>query len=321
MKSAAKNKISSIRRAVAVILLVCTISVSPIASHEAKAWDALMAAIEKQAMEEMSRLWNGIIRGLLKTVAATLINNMVSRLASGGSGGPKFITNWEDYIISSSGKKATSYANAYIDQAFSGRGSKVSYQSGSNFEGVSRGTYNPGYNPNASYSQIASDELKKTVTYGRIQKFDYTGALSKMYAGGTSKEMSQLAEPPNALWTQAAWAEELRMQKAENERDIALAKAMAGQGYLPTEKNGQTITPGIVTKDAVSNSQNIGNLIVATANDIPEVLTGLATKLITQAITNGIGNISARIQKEVNDQTTKALQARNAQPPSSMYRR
>jgi len=77
-------------------------------------------------------------------------------------------------------------------------------------------------------------------------------------------------------------------KRIEEEQKVATAKGVAGQGFLGTMKDGIIATPGIIVKDMVSNVKDIGNKIIAGANSVPEVITNIASSVISSTIADGL---------------------------------
>ena len=313
------------KRQIIAFLLIFCFSFFPLFTRNASAWDAIPAAVVKQVMEEMTTLVNGLIRGLLKTMAATVINTTVSAMISGGSGGPKFITNWENYIVRQGAQKANSYVNDYLTQAGQGRGSSSGYAPAPGFEGIGQGAFNMGVGAYTNYSARLVEQAKAAVLNESVPKITANFNPSTMLSGGTFKKLSQLGSGVNNQWALNVSAEEKKLQELEDAKNVAMAKAIAGAGFIGTEKNGQTITPGSVVKENLTNTQNIGNQIIAAANTIPEIVTGLVTKIVTQAINQGIGTIQSQIQKQVTGVVTNARNSLNQQiqnvGPGALFKR
>ncbi|MEK7598146.1 MAG: hypothetical protein AAB487_00210, partial [Patescibacteria group bacterium] len=283
------------RKKIIIILLLFSLFFSPLTASKAYAWDAVIGETYGFILRIMKEQIEGMIRGLLKTMAANLINQMMEKLVSGGSGGPKFITNWEDHIIRDTGQRSSVYVNDYLTQATSGRGSSSGYQPASGFE----------------RTQQMLEKAKNGV-FGPPPPVTLNEDPAKLLAKKTFKKFSQLASGNNNQAALEVSATELALQKAEDERDIAMTKAIASQGFKDTEKNGQTVTPGVVTKEALVNAQDIPNKAITAASSPGEIIAAIVSKLLSKVITSGIGNIQTQIQKQVTNVTQNAQTSLNA---------
>lgn len=98
-------------------------------------------------------------------------------------------------------------------------------------------------------------------------------------------------------------AQGYQMSVQEQAQISAQVKAMAS-GYKGVEdSSGNTILPSSTISMMVADSQNIGNNIIAAAENPEELISGVVTSLVNRTISNlvqnGIGQVQANLQRQV----------------------
>jgi len=289
------------RKIIFIFIFVFTSTFAPI--HQANAWLSIPAAIIGDVMDWLYENIEGIIVGMIKQAGAMAINKMMSNLVGGGaSGNAMFITDWQDYLLEQPKQNTASYMNDYLTQMTQGRGSVSLYIPTPAFEGVGVGAFNVGVSAYGNYSSRLNNIGKQRIasrTRRAAPRMTYSGNPSNMFDQLNFKQLDIYLYGVNNPWAFDRAVDSEQMLSLEEERDLYMAKAIANQGFKGQEVNGQTITPGSLVKDKMSGVENIGNQILATASDIGMVMTAVITSLVTKSIENGIGNIQAKIQKEV----------------------
>ena len=130
--------LSRLRKTLLLFLLVFSVAFSPLKAPPAKAWDALFAGETIFGEQQVVDLIKSMVVGVLKQAAIQMVSKQVDRFVSGvGGNGARFITNWQDYLVNAPQRKAKAYANDYISQAFSGRGSSFYQSAGGSVLGAS----------------------------------------------------------------------------------------------------------------------------------------------------------------------------------------
>lgn len=295
MKKIETNKI------IVALLLSAVIILVPLESVRADAWGAnYSAAILKQTMERIDLEIHGAIMGALKQAAVQTINSSVGAMISGGggSGGAMFITDWNDYLVGQPLKKTELYMNDFFTLTTRGSGSSSNYVSSSGSgEGVS-----------GSYANYLVNQAKKLTTESSIPQTDisnYVSDPSKMFSAGNWRGFSAfVSNPANNPFGYTLMSQSAYQEKLEKEKDEARTKAMSYQGYTAKESNGRVITPGSTIASMQANVQDLGNKIIASAQNVPEVITAVVTKIATNAIRQGIGNAQRNVQREINNVTS-----------------
>ena len=305
--------------------------------REVFAWDAVPAAIFKQATEEISYTIKGMTMGALKQAAIKMLSQQMDRFISGVSGnGAKFITNWEDYLINNPTRNAQRYANDYISRALSGRGS-VSYKKASNSvlgastvagEGFGKEAVLGDASESANYAQTIQDMAQNQIIEPKEWQLTYSDDPSTMFDSDTLANMNLYINGDgnggNTIWdAQSAIAKEYQ-KKLDDEKNQAYAEGISGQGFSSEKTNGVVSKPGILFKDMESNMENLPNLAITSATSIGELVAAAASKAITGVINKTISGVENSINRAANQVTDKAIKQVNKQVnsygPGALYK-
>lgn len=287
-----------------LLFLALSLSLSPLSARPAAAWDAIPAAAYKRMLDTIYDRIQGAILAALKQAAAKTINDLVGKLASGGSGGsPKFITDWQKYLVDQPKQNASSYMNDYLSKITGGMASS-NFASSEGFS-LSNGSSNSYASTLVSMAKAATSGASSSTP-----QLTYTADPSSMFDSGNLQNFNSFLTGINNPWSfginaQGAWQGKLAEQK-----EIAKTKSVAYNGYIGSgEKNGSGSikTPGINIKDIVSNAQDLGNKILAAASHPEEVIASIVTQFVTKAIEQGIGNIQSAISQAITTGSTSGL--------------
>ena len=322
VKKNKKNNLS-FRKIVFVVVFSTAMAFAPVASQKSEAWDAIPAAIYKQALETIADRIKGIIMGALKKQAAKMLNQQTNKLlgGKGGKGGAGFITNWQDYLVKQPQNNTKTYMNDYLSKVTAGKGSTTSYKSNEGIGGMLGGGSSggsasgsllgslTGSGGGGSYSSQLVNMAKKDTVNQAQPKMTFQGSPSQMFAKGNFKQFDSFLSGINNPWMFDANAQTEYQKKLAEEKKIAQTKAISYQGFkgVGEDKKGKgTIkAPGSLVKDNTANTQDIGNKIIASAQHPEEVISAIMTQMINQMMTQGIGNIGQMISKQMGQ--TKAL--------------
>lgn len=300
------------RKLIIALFLALFFVFSPLSAGRAQAW---MDAIIAEAIREVYETVKAFMVGSAKQMALRALNQEVNFLVTGRSSqGAMFVTDWQDYLVTQPNQKAKVYMNAYIDQATAGRGSLSQY--------IPAGS--EGFNLAAgNYMNSLKVGAQNTVVNPADPKVTYVGNPSQMFAQGNFRNLSLYLSGINNPWAFNLNAQQKMQEVQQNNQLAAQTKAIAGQGYLGKEVDGKTVTPGSTVASAVSNAQDLGNKIIAGAQDLPSVITAVVSKIITTSITQGIGAMQSRVHSEVanvKNQTTGQMNAAVGQyGPGAQY--
>lgn len=348
------NKNKTIKNKLLLFLfsfLICfSFLFAPTQKARAAAWPAIDPLI-KSALDVIQGTLKGMIVGAAKKAALMAMEQEINFAITGNSsGGAMFITNWNQTLNMDPQKKANAWINLEISKMTSGRGSISGYIPnnsaggtlfGANYEGVGDGSLAYGLGSiNSAYAVSATGagsaagnyitrlaEGAKKLTSNPVEpKVTYQGDPAQMFADPKKgfKNMSLYFSGINNPWDFDMQAQQKYQERLANEKDIAKTQSVAYQGFKGAETDGRITNPGSLIKDAKAGVQNIGGQIIAAAQDIPSVLTAIATQMITQSITQGIGDMQARVHQEISDVRSKSSDAMNSaigtSGPGALYR-
>lgn len=282
-----RRKASASWRVLAFILIFSVFL--PLNKTQAAVWPAIDPII-RTGLDTIKKALEDMLLGIGKQIAAEALNGRLNIMVGGSSTkNAKFIVDWKDYLIDEPQKQTRLYLTAHIDKATSGRGSLSQYiPAGSEGFGLAGG----------SYINSLKVGVQNTVINPATPKVTYIGNPSQMFAQGNFRNLSLYLSGINNPWAFNLHIQEQYDKKAEEEKTIAASKSAANQGFIGTEQNGKTLSPGILIKENMANVQDLGNKIIANAKGIPELITSVVTQMITKSVQQGIGSIQASINKE-----------------------
>lgn len=275
-------------------LLIFIFSFSSFSTPRADAfWGEFVQVQYDKAIDQITKIINGIKMGMAKQQAVTTLSGQISSLIGGGGGGSaRFITNWKDYLVSQPENIAQNYMNDYLSQVTRGRGSISGY--------ISEGFSGSG-NYSAQLSQIGKNVINQNKN---IPQITYEGDPAQMFDSGNFKNFGLYLSGVNSPWAFQAHMESTYQQELEDFKRQAEIKAIANQGFIGTgEKDGQgSITyPGSLIKETVASVQDLPNKIIAGAQNIPEIITAAVSQMISQAFQQGFSQVQRNVQQTENN--------------------
>ncbi|MDO8240587.1 MAG: hypothetical protein Q7T51_01185 [Candidatus Moranbacteria bacterium] len=338
MKLFQKINITKFKKGLLVILLMTSLVFGPIYAQPAQAaWGEFPQQIFKTVLEFIKTNIMSIVVSALKTAAIKAINQEMNSVIGGSfSSAPAFITDWKDYLHDKPRENADKYMNDYLSQTVTaGRASASGYVKkvgsslfASNYEGVGNGSFGYGMAMNnSSFGKFSYMAQASNLAGAEPSSTDAAASKETAEANTTGKTPPTLAKCTQGdindarggyanlrlylsgicnSWGFNANATMAYQTKLAEEKQTAQVEGTASQGFPGTKKDGLTVSPGILVKDAMANVQNIGSTALATAQDIKGVVTGLVQQMITSAIQKGIGKASEVVQKKVQDTKAKA---------------
>jgi hypothetical protein len=266
---------------------------SPISAPKTNAfWGEFVQEIFHFGMQKVKDVISSMFKGKLKQQAVSSLNSQVDRLMGGtGNSGAAFITNWEDYLLAQPKSSATAYINDYVSQMTAGRNSLTGYRS----EGFSGSN---GYITNLSAGAVAGINNMES-----LPRPTYEGNPSQMFEAGNFKNFNLYASGVNNPWAFNMNVKNEYLKKLEEEKEIKKTTSIAYQGFKGTSGEGSTITfPGSLAKDNIANVQNIPNLVLAQASDVPEIVTSTISGMLTKMMGQGFQSLERSSQSETNVQ-------------------
>lgn len=285
------------RRSYSVVALVAVsyCMLMPSFAH-AGAWgEDFEAAILKQMLEKIQMQIDGLLLGTLKSTAISLLNTRVASLVGGSSTSASLvISDWRAYLYQEPGQKALLAYDGFKSATLKGRSSGFSSSSG--------GTSYESYLEKFSDRHVLDTNLMNSST-------TLLGELSsdpiKSVDEGDIRVISAMYATESDPLGYAIRAERFKMTADSQYQTEAQLKAMSS-GYKGVQDSaGNTILPGSTIGQMVADVQDIGNKVIAAAQNPTElvggVITTLANRMITNLIQNGLGKVQASIQREISN--------------------
>jgi hypothetical protein len=282
-----------------IILLLVVFSASFFfAAPSAKAdyWGASnMAALQKQAMEELQRGIKDAIQSGLKQVAAKAVQKMIYQMmGSGGSdGGAMFITNWEDELRKKPEEATKTYMNDFFSTMTRGTSSMAGYISSSSQQG------------SGSFTSDLVEAAKKATTefkYPTPDLEEYVPDTSRLISTGNWDGIDAFVfNPANNAVGFTMIAQQEFGKKLEEKKEEAKTQATAYLGFKPQVRNGKVVTPGSIVEEVQAGLEDLNNKILASAQSIPEVIMATVSRVIQESIEQGIADIEADVETEIDN--------------------
>jgi len=300
------------------IMLIFSFLFFPIQKSEAAAWPAIDPIINNALLKIMDQI-KAMLLGVAKQAAIKAIQQEMNYLITGksSSGGAMFVTDWNDYLQTRPQAAANLVINDYISQSLRGRGSISGYVSAGS-EGVS--------GQRMSYQSQLDQMAKKSTSDQPKTQVTFTGNPSQMFSGRTPfQQMNLYLSGVNNPWGFNLEMQTKYQQELDKQKMIAQTRVIAGQGFPGNDSGGITITPGALIKDQLAKVQGMGIDMIATARELPEIITSAVSMTISQAIQQGIGNLQSQVHREISNVRSNAANQLNkaisTKGPGVMYGR
>ncbi|MFZ2975173.1 MAG: hypothetical protein WA055_00905 [Candidatus Moraniibacteriota bacterium] len=229
---------------------------------------------------------DGLMVGTLKQQAVIMLSMQVDALAGRGAGGQaSFIVNWEDYLINEPQNKTNLYMNDYISQMTRGRNSSSLYST----EGFS--------GPNNYAAQLG--QVGQLLGNAKNPQVTYEGNPRQALQSGTFKNLGNSVKRPNYLPGVYTTLQTERQRVLENEEKIAMAKGIAGGGYLgvPGDSPGTETMPGSTVGALMNSKQTMPDRLLEAASSVPEIATALVTQMTSRLVMQGFVSVKSKTAK------------------------
>lgn len=325
-----KQKINSIKKTLIAGILALLLIFSPVLTPKTHAfWGEFIQEEFHFVLLEVRETIKGTLMGALKKQAVQMLNNQVDSLVGGGSGGEvAFITDWEDYLVNQAENRTQLYINDYLTQITSGRGSRSGYSS----EGFIEGFTGVFTNCLDRYCSMILSNARNSLRLllskllprggGLSTRMTYERCPGEMFISNNFKDLNRYLSGINNPWAFDINLQNEYQKKLELEKEIQQTKAMAYGGFTGTTGEDGSITyPGSLTKENTANAQNVGNLVVATAKSVPEVITSVVSQVMTRA-QQGFSGALRSAQKDASTQSrvdASVDSAIDSSGPGAMY--
>jgi len=312
-----------------VFLLVLFLLFSPGKENEAQAfWGEFVQESYHFMLQKIEDQITGVIMGTLKQQAVMMINREINSIIGGATGmGVRFITNWTDYLVTQPNMQEQRILNDYVSQVTRGVGSAVSYEAvrlgtsimannGSKTLGLKNGqpmvlgedSSNEGFEEQAANHLLELTEVAKSSIEETVPQITFEGSPENLFASGDFRGLETYFTGINNAWGMQIHMDEKKEEIKKQTQNEALAKSIANGGFIGTgEENGEgNITyPGTLIKESIANIEDLGNKIIASAQSMPEVISSVVSRMMTQLIQRGFNEVDRMVQKQINDVTNQ----------------
>jgi len=206
------------------------------------------------------------------------------------------INDWQEFLIEEPLNKAKVYLDDLLTTSSRSRTSNLNY----NFASASG---------NKSYVAQLENNTRRKIQEGEIgfhtididEYLPDPSDIKSMFSDGSWRAYNAfISNPANNPYGHSLMVEERYYNYLAQQEKEAQTRAIAGKGYKDKTKDGYVITPGATIADIYRDVLNIGNNIVASAGSIPEIITASVSRVLTQAINQGIGDVQRNINRNIS---------------------
>ncbi len=286
------------------------------AAHAGVWGESIAATILDQALTTIKDQIQGAILGTLKVTAIEMLNSRVAQLIGGSSAGDAlFITDWYDFLYETPAQKTRLFMNDFFTLSTRGKYASANYVGiGDVANGVS-GNY-PAYLVARAQKAIDLNVIDQKT--GSLMVYDldqYADNPDQLFQEGDWRGFNAfISNPMNnpygfQMVSEARYAQQLALNQ-----QISETKAQSS-GFIGQEKNGITVTPAAVIQGMTVDVQNIGNNLIAAAENPGEFLSGVVGAMVNRTVSSlvqrGVGQVQANIQREIRNVDNKVVGALN----------
>lgn len=246
----------------------------------------------------------GAVLGALQTALATALNSQVGQLVGGTSAANAlFITDWNDYLYGATTYRTKLLMNDFFTITTRGKYASANYVGIGDTSATVAGNY-PAYLVARAAASMPEQTDDLGIGMGSSYDLDeYAPNPDAIFRGGNFRGLNAfISNPANNPFGFTLQAQTYYARRYSAEVETARTKSQSS-GFLGKEVNGRTIAPAQTIADMVSNTQNIGNTLIAAANNPAQFLSGVVNAVVNKAIgnlvQNGIGRVQASIRREV----------------------
>lgn len=284
------------------LFLMANVFIATPPAHAGVWGESIAATLLDQVLTTIKEQIKAAIVGTLKVAATTVLNSQVGQLVGGTSAGNAlFITDWSDYLFNEPGQNTMYVMNDWFSRSTRGKHSSVNYTGIGDRPSVA-GNY-PGFLVAYAQRSIPTDGAGEQAE-GSYDLDEYAATPTILFENGNYRAFNALiSNPYNNPYGFTMMAE--GQYAATFNRQQEMAKTMAqSSGFRCKMQNGACITPAATIADMVSNAQNIGNNMIAAAQEPGQLLSGVVNAVVNKAMTSliqkGIGQVQSAIQREMN---------------------
>lgn len=288
--------------------------------------ESIAAELLGQTLDTIKRQIEGAILGTLKVAAIKILNSKVAQMVGGSSvGDALFITDWGDFLYNTPAEKTKLFMNDFFTLTTRGKYASANYVGIGDVAGNVSGNY-AGYLRSRAENSIGVF-YSGTQSYFEYDLDQYADNPERMFQEGDWRGFNAFfSNPMNNPFGYELVAQGVYAERLAQEQDAARTKAQSS-GFVGPEKNGMTIAPAATIEAMTVNVQNIGNNLIAAANNPGEFLSGvvgaLVNKTVSSLVQRGVGQVQANIQRGIDSVDNKVVgaldQANRALGPAAQF--
>lgn len=268
-------------------------------------WEAL-----GEVFDQLGELIKGMMLGALKSAATQVLNDQINRLVGGTSAGKAlFITNYQSFLYQEPLQKTNLYMNDFFTLSTRGTGASANYISVGDTGGLG-GSYSSYLIQQAKQATVDSSQSQPQMTLDQ-----YTASPQQMFQEGDWRAFNSFfSNPANNVFGYTIMAEQQYQSKLSSEQQARAVESQSS-GYIGSKKNGNIVAPAATIESLAGNVQSIGPSLIASATNMQEFIASAvaaaAGQMVNKLIQQGVGQVQANIQKEVNSVKSEVGNAQN----------
>jgi len=281
------------KKIIASVLVLSILAITVPRPARADAWGSnMMAAIQKEIMEELYLQIKETIIANLKIMAIRIIQGRLQTLITGVPGGMGanglIISDWKQFINRPASKYSDKITNDFFSRLKSGAASGERQMIENAERKIKENIYTP-------------PDLHNYVAEGKKENIFKPGAAQNPWLAWGVAGLAQNSETDIEMRARSLGGTAYGMEAKARE-----SEGVAGQGVEGAKKGssgitggGQIVTPGSVIKDLITKVQSMPLDILVQSKSIYEIITSMVTQMLTQMIMQGIAKITNPIDKQI----------------------
>lgn len=290
------------------MLLLCGV-ITFSAPKPVYAWDAIPAELLGQAIQKIVDFLDQFLRGIAKSLAVQMAVRQANKLTGDGhKNGPSFITDYKRYIYSIALDESMVFVNDFLTETLGAKYSGLVYVAASgNLQSLGRNYM--------SYLAAEANAGLRDTNFCKYNLDQYTNnPLTSLQNGDWRVFNALVANPCNNPTGYTYEVKRAFQEDLQRRSDLARTRAIAGQGFTGTEKNGVITSPGSLIKDMTAEVNNSAMKLIPQATGWGEVLSAAAGAFVNQVMTNmiqrGFESVAKKVDRELGKVDKKVLEAR-----------
>lgn len=274
---------------------------------QAHAWwtvSNIFGSFAQTGMENILEQIKVALLAALKASAVKAINGNVGKLIGGNSTAEAlFITDWNEFLYQRPQSQTQVFMNDFFTTVTRGKGQTINYVSSGDAGNPTSGNYASYLVRQADQAIAASDGTDAFAQLG-YDLDEFAESPDEIFRKGDMRAFNAfVSNPMNNSFGFVMTATAVHATKMNQAIDAARTEA-SSSGFIGKKDpgSGKTITPAATIDKMLADTQNIGNNIVAAAEN-PGIVSTIITAMINRAVNNmiqkGVGKIQASIDREI----------------------